>query len=335
MFTGLQPRFVLAGQLMNTGGFVLIATVTVWLQLLVWPHKSVAVQVRVTTVGHRLLVTVVKVTVTFRPLQLSLAVGGLNLQSKPQATVLLVEQLIVGGVVSTTVTVWLQVFELPQGSVATQVRVMICGQVPLVSVLRIVMAALTPLQTSLALGESKLQAVPHSTVLPAAQVRTGGVVSTAVTVCVQVKVSAQRLVISQMRVKICGHSPFVVVVRIVMVASPAQQLVKTVGASKSQGVPHSSTLLVGHSTSRQGWAETPAATSRLPTVNRLKHVNAGVSFFIGSPLFLIMSSPFPKPNGQRKSLKPRAAAPGGGWLNWLHFRQPEGKVKFCPPGFSI
>src|SRR6266850_2736160 len=79
----------------------------------------------------------------------------------------------VGGVVSTTVTVWLQVLLWPHGSMACQVRVMACGQRPLVTVLRIVTARFAPLQVSLAAGESKLQAVPQMTVLLALQVKVG------------------------------------------------------------------------------------------------------------------------------------------------------------------
>src|SRR5580765_3546486 len=43
-------------------------------------------------------------------------------------------QLIIGGVVSTTVTVWLQVFVCPQSSTPCQVCVMTHGQLPLVTV---------------------------------------------------------------------------------------------------------------------------------------------------------------------------------------------------------
>ena len=59
MFAGSQPRFVWAGQLRNTGRLLFIATVTVWLHELEWTQESVAVQVRVITVGHKPLVTVV------------------------------------------------------------------------------------------------------------------------------------------------------------------------------------------------------------------------------------------------------------------------------------
>jgi hypothetical protein len=48
--------------------------------------------------------------------QLSVAVGGSNVHGVPHWTVLLGEQVSVGGVESTTVTVWLQVLLLLQQS---------------------------------------------------------------------------------------------------------------------------------------------------------------------------------------------------------------------------
>ena len=50
----------------------------------------------------------------------------------PFGTRLTPEQSVTGGLVSTTVTVWLQDALRPQAFVACQVRVMICGQTPLV-----------------------------------------------------------------------------------------------------------------------------------------------------------------------------------------------------------
>src|SRR5437879_12401000 len=55
---------------------------------------------------------------------LSVAVGWSKLQAVPSCTVLLVLlQLMIGAVVSTTLTVWLHWALLPQASVAAQVRV--------------------------------------------------------------------------------------------------------------------------------------------------------------------------------------------------------------------
>ena len=112
------------------------------------------------------------VSVTFVPLQASLAVGTSKTKAVPHWTVLLVAQMMTGGVVSTFVTVWLQVLVLPHASVASQVRVMTCGQTPLVAVLRMVTATLVPLQEPTTVGGSKLHGVPQLTVLLIAQVST-------------------------------------------------------------------------------------------------------------------------------------------------------------------
>jgi hypothetical protein len=61
--------------------------------------------------------------VTLAPSQRSVAVGALKSKALPHSTEKSGAQVIVGGVVSTTDTVWLHVLVLPQGSAATQVRV--------------------------------------------------------------------------------------------------------------------------------------------------------------------------------------------------------------------
>src|SRR6266446_2324350 len=116
---------------------------------------------------------------------LSVALGASKVQAAPCSTVLLVLlQVITGAVVSNTVTFWLHWAKLPHASVACQVRVTskVLPQWPvvLVTVLRIVMVLLALL--SVAVGASKVQAVPCSTVLLVLlQVITGAVVSTTVT----------------------------------------------------------------------------------------------------------------------------------------------------------
>jgi hypothetical protein len=78
-----------------------------------------------------------------------------------------------GGVVSTTVTVWLQEAVVPQESLAIQVLVITCGQEPLVTVLiftkvNVFVDALLQ-QAFVAVGGSKVHVEPHSTVLLVAQ----------------------------------------------------------------------------------------------------------------------------------------------------------------------
>src|SRR6266567_6512307 len=108
--------------------------------------------------------------------QVSLAVGGSKDQTLVHSTVLLGTQVMVGGVWSSTVTVWLHSAVLPQASVARHVRVAskVLPQWPvrLVTVPTMVMVTLP--QASLAVGALKDQALPHSTVLFGTQVMVGG-----------------------------------------------------------------------------------------------------------------------------------------------------------------
>src|SRR5216110_3224841 len=159
---------------------------------------------------------------------LSVAVGASKVQATPCSTVLLVLlHVMTGAVVSTTVTFWLQELLLPQASVACQVRVAskVLPQCPvtLVTVLRIVMVALPLL--SVAVGTSKVQAAPCSTVLLVLlHVITGAVVSTTVTFWLQELLLPQSSVACQVRVasKVVPQWPvtLVTVLRIVMVALP-------------------------------------------------------------------------------------------------------------------
>src|SRR5262245_32854267 len=109
-------------------------------------------------------------TVTLVPPQASSAAGWSKLHTEPHSTVLFVAQVSTGAVVSAMVTVWLQVELLVQRSVACQVRVTSSEQpAALVTVLRTEMVTLVPLQVSSALGSSKAQTEPHSTILLVAQ----------------------------------------------------------------------------------------------------------------------------------------------------------------------
>src|SRR5262249_21775944 len=101
--------------------------------------------------------------------QLSVAKGVPNAQDEPHSTVRFVGQVITGGVVSTTVTDWLQLAVKPLQSLTCQVRVITCGQKPLVEVFRIVSVMFVPQQGFVARGSSKFHAEPHSTVLAGGQ----------------------------------------------------------------------------------------------------------------------------------------------------------------------
>ena len=103
----------------STGGVVSM-TVIVSVQVLALVQRSVALHVRVTVkrVGQRLagtLVTVLTTVIdTLVPSQASTALGGGNTSGAPHWTVKFVPQLITGGVVSTKVMMFVQVFEFPQ-----------------------------------------------------------------------------------------------------------------------------------------------------------------------------------------------------------------------------
>src|SRR3989441_8004780 len=97
----------------------------------------------------------------------SLAVGASKSQTLVHSTVLSGTQVIVGFVVSTTVTFWLHSLKLPQSSVARKVRVVskVFPQWLAVFVTVLTMAMFTLPQVSLAVGASKSQTLVHSTVL--------------------------------------------------------------------------------------------------------------------------------------------------------------------------
>ena len=70
-----------------------------------------------------------------------------------------------GGVVSTSVTVWLKRLLNPQLLVNSHVRVMFCGHRPFVIVPRTTGLVSRPLHELATVGTSNDQATPHSTVL--------------------------------------------------------------------------------------------------------------------------------------------------------------------------
>jgi hypothetical protein len=101
----------------------------------------------------------------------SLGVGSVKITLSPQLTVSLSAQVRVGGVLSVTEMVLLQVDELPQSSVAVHVRVTeySCGQLPgVVTSLDVGTTLLS--QASLAEAEPKLGVFGHSTLDTVGQV---------------------------------------------------------------------------------------------------------------------------------------------------------------------
>jgi hypothetical protein len=218
----------------------------VWLQVLVWPHWSVASHVRVATkpFPQARLVTVLRTLMVAVP-HVSLPLGGSKTRLlTPDVFVLLAEQVMMGGVVSTVAIVWLQVFVLPELSVASQVRVAenVLPQPALVTVLK--METLTDPHVSLAFGSSKARVpTPHSLVLFPEQVIEGRVVSTKAIVWLQVLELPHASVAAQVRVATNVLPPvmFVSVPTIEIVAVPHVSL--AVGSSKLKvPTPHSLVL---------------------------------------------------------------------------------------------
>jgi hypothetical protein len=146
-----------AGQVMP--GTVVSSTHTVWLQLAGLPQASVAVHVRVTqySCGQAPgVVTSLKVTAGLGS-HASLTVGGGNIGKAGQAMGETgAGQVMLGGLLSSTHTVWLHVAELPEASVAVQVRVTqySCGQAPAVVMSLKVTTGLGS-QVSLTIGAGK------------------------------------------------------------------------------------------------------------------------------------------------------------------------------------
>src|SRR5438034_4223392 len=179
-----------------------------------------------------MLVTVLRTVMVTSP-QVSVAVGASKDQVMEHSTVLLPTQMMVGLVVSCTVTFWLQSAVLPQASVARQVRVAskVLPQWPvrLVTVLRMLMVTLP--QVSLAVGASKVQVLVHSTVLLGTQMIVGLVVSTTVTFWLQSAVLPQASVARQVRVasKVLPQWPVVLVTVLTMMRVTLPQVSLAVG----------------------------------------------------------------------------------------------------------
>src|SRR6266481_3745468 len=110
-----------------------------------------------------------------------------------------------GGMLSITVTKFVQKAALPQQSVACQMALMVLWH-PVVLVERLATDTNTfdPQQMSKAVGLMKDHVVPHCTVWLLAQVITGGTVSMIVTVWLQVALLLQQSVASQLLVMTTG-----------------------------------------------------------------------------------------------------------------------------------
>src|SRR4051812_23265605 len=140
--------------------------------------------------------------VTFVPQQASNAVGVSKVQPVPHSSVRATPQLMLGGLVSMSVTISVQNDEFEQQSVACQLRVMTWGQGPFVTALTSVTVTLAQ-QASNAVGGTSVQppgvpaALPHLYVWLLLHVITGGMVSTTFTKLVQNEMLLQQSLANQ------------------------------------------------------------------------------------------------------------------------------------------
>ena len=234
-----------AGKPEMTGG-VVSSTLMVWVAVVVLPHRSVAVQVRVMlySFGQEPLV-VTSAELNMGVPQLSVAVGVVHDGVAEHSIVVGAgNPEMTGGVVSSTLIVCEAVAVFPQPSFAVQVRVMLnsFGHEPLVVTSAKVSVGVA--QLSVAIGVVHEGATEHSIVVgPGSGDMTGGMVSSTLIVWVAVEVLPHSSVAVQVRVILysLGQLPLVVTSAEVNIGVP--QLSVTVGVVHD-GVPEHS-IVVG------------------------------------------------------------------------------------------
>ncbi len=217
-------------------GGVLSRTIIVPVQLAVLPQSSVAVHVRVTLyvpAHDPCVVASVKLIVTV-PSQASVAVGAVNTGTEGQLIgVVWATHVIVGGVLSRTIIVPVQLAVLPQSSVAVHVRVTLYvpAHDPCV-VASVKLIVTVPSQASVAVGAvnsgTEGQLIGEVCVT---HVIVGGVLSRTTIVPVQLAVLPQSSVAVHVRVTLYvpAHDPCVVASVKLIVTVPSQASV-AVGA---------------------------------------------------------------------------------------------------------
>lgn len=192
-------------------------TMMIWRQVLLLPHPSEATQVRfiVIKTGHTPPI-VTSENVTVGVLQLSVAVAEPVFPGKlltEQLIVTLIGQVMAGAWLSSTTIVCVQVLELPQSSVAIQVRVIVlsCGHTPAtVTSEKVIVAELSQLSVAVAVPvfAGNVLAV-HRMVIFAGQVMAGPWLSSTKMIWLQDPMLPQSSVAVHVRVIVlsCGHEP--------------------------------------------------------------------------------------------------------------------------------
>jgi hypothetical protein len=202
--SSVQSTCKSSGQVIS-GGSVSSMTIRC-MQALVFMQRSVAIQVRLITRGQPLLVSSTGRTIGSGS-QLSVTVGNPGLPAS-HSKVISGGHSIIGGVSSTMVMRCPQVVTLPQSSVARYLRRMVPGQwAPSgksprqsTSTNPQLSTALTPLVSHGGRGWSQ------GTVMSAGQVKTGGLVSSMVMVCLQVLKLPHASVAFHVRMIVAGQA---------------------------------------------------------------------------------------------------------------------------------
>ena len=265
-----------------TGG-VVSTKVMVCEQEAVLVQASVAVQVRWKTLTAGQVagsVASTKVTVTLVS-QVSLAVAVPKLGAAPatHSSVWFEAQVMTGGLVSTKVMVCEQEAVLVQASVAVQVRwkILTAGQVA-GSVTSTKVTVTLVSHMSVAVGVPKMGAAPvtHASVWLEAQVTTGGVVSTTVTVWLHRLVLPQSSTTRQLRVAVKPHEPETLVTVLTVTSEmllPPQGVFPSSGGLKPHMLPHSADLFDEHVSKGMTFAMSMKQSGALPAPATLVSVS--------------------------------------------------------------
>jgi hypothetical protein len=176
--------------------------------------------------------------------QSSEAEGGSKVHPLQHCTVLLLAQVSVGGVISTTVTVCVHtVLLLQHKSSACQVWAMVWVQPLLVTTLPSKVTITLLQHGSIQAGGLVGIGLPQEMVRLLH--RSVGDEGRMVTVCAQVLMLLQQSIAVQVRVMAIGQPPLVTVLRTVGCVLEQQETVR-VGGSKLQGASHATVLFVAH-----------------------------------------------------------------------------------------
>jgi len=231
-------------------GLVVSFTSIIWLKLALFPHESVAIQLRVMVVGQKVLEVTALNNAFFTvvsQLSVKVTIAGLGTSLKHCTLVLLGKPLNTGLVVSFTRIICELLMLFAQASVAVQVRVMVIGQ-KVAEVKALNIGVIDPSQLSVAVtfaGDGT--ATTHCTVVFAGNPpNTGLVVSFTVMVCEQLLLLPHASVAVQVRVIVFGQAPAEVIALKTGVKAPEQLSFAVTLAGAGTSPIHCTVTSVGH-----------------------------------------------------------------------------------------